>query len=352
MLGMKKIELIKPTLKEFIYEQKLQNNPKTMSYNAGYDVKYAGYHYDTGCIDFPKDKWPEVYHKRFNNNNYFAYIKDLTINKYVGYVNYQYNKDDNRYECGILIEYKYRHQGYAKEALRLLVKEAYQNGIEYLYDSFEKERDNTLNIFLSVGFEIYKETTWQKFNKPVTGVIVRINTKNIIQEISFSKLRSNEEDYQKLYHWCQNKDVYEWFEQRKLTYDEIVSKYHKKIKDPNQDLYIIRINNQDIGLIQIYRFNNDINISILDKYKKIYEYDLFIGEKDYLNKGYGKMVINSVNDIIYKKYQADAIILRPFKRNIRAIKCYQKCDFTKIHEYIGKDTLDKSETIIVLLNER
>lgn len=313
MLEMKKIELIKPTLKEFIYEQKLQNDPKTMSYNAGYDVKYAGYHYDTGCIDFPKDKWPEVYHKRFNNNNYFAYIKDLTINKYVGYVNYQYNKDDNRYECGILIEYKYRHQGYAKEVLRLLVKEAYQNGIEYLYDSFEKERANTLKIFLGIGFEIYQEATWKKFNKLVDGVVVRIKTSDIKQNITFRKLQDNEKDYQKLYRWCQNKFVYEWFEQRKLTYDEIVKKYKNKLATKKEDLYIIELNDREIGLIQIYKYKRDNNINELNKYKNIYEYDLFIGEKDCLNKKYGETIVNNINNLIYKKYQADAIILRPFK---------------------------------------
>ena len=55
--------------------------------------------------------------------------------------------------------------------------------------------------------------------------------------------------------------------------------------------------------------------------------------------------------MIYQKYNADSIILRPFKRNERAIKCYQKCNFEKVHEYIGTDTLGSRETILVLLNK-
>ncbi len=51
---MKNIELIIPKLEEYSYEQKLESEPKTMNYNAGYKVMYNGYHYDTGCIDFPK----------------------------------------------------------------------------------------------------------------------------------------------------------------------------------------------------------------------------------------------------------------------------------------------------------
>lgn len=177
----KNIELVIPKLEEYSYEEKLEKDPNTMSYNAGYNVTYSGYHYDTGCIDFTVDKWKNVYDKRIKENRYFAYIKDIDINEYVGYANYQYDKEQNIYECGILIEYKYRGKGYSKDALKLLIREAYNNGIEYLYDTFEKDRENALKLFLDVGFEIYKEETWKKFNKDVSGIIVRIKTDNIVK---------------------------------------------------------------------------------------------------------------------------------------------------------------------------
>ena len=88
---MKNIVLIEPKLEEYYYEQKLLSDKDTMSYNAGYDVFYNGYHYNTGCIDFDKDKWLEKYNKRKDKNTFFAYIKDVNLNKYVGYVNYNYN---------------------------------------------------------------------------------------------------------------------------------------------------------------------------------------------------------------------------------------------------------------------
>ena len=50
-----------------------------MSYNAGYDVSYYGYHYDTGCIDFPEEKWQAALERRVNNNRRFFYIKDFTL---------------------------------------------------------------------------------------------------------------------------------------------------------------------------------------------------------------------------------------------------------------------------------
>ena len=166
--------------------------------------------------------------------------------------------------------------------------------------------------------------------------------------IEFRKLDDTKEDYLELYNWCQNKDVYEWFEQRKLSYDEIVNKYKNKINNKTEDVYIIILDNKDIGLVQIYMFENDIKI---DTDNNTYEYDLFIGEEEYLDKGIGTLIVNKVNDIIINKYHANSIILRPFKRNIRAIKCYEKCGFVNILEYLGKDTLGNPEVISVLIKE-
>ena len=59
----------------------------------------------------------------------------LRINKYVGYVNYQYDKDEDIYNCGILIEDKYRGKGYSKPALKLLIKEANKNIVSYNDDT-------------------------------------------------------------------------------------------------------------------------------------------------------------------------------------------------------------------------
>ena len=171
---MKNIELYIPKIEDYWYEEKIESDPLTMSYNSGYDVSYYGYHYDTGCIDFPKERWEEAYNRRVKENRYFAYIKDNDINEYVGYVYYHYNKNDNRYECGILIESNYRGKGYSKQALRLLCDEARNSGVKELYDNFEIDRGNTLEIFKQVGFEVVEEQTWKKFGKDVKGVLVRI----------------------------------------------------------------------------------------------------------------------------------------------------------------------------------
>lgn len=49
---MKNIKLVIPKKNEYFYKEKLESDAKTMSYNAGYEVTYNGYHYKTGCIEF------------------------------------------------------------------------------------------------------------------------------------------------------------------------------------------------------------------------------------------------------------------------------------------------------------
>ena len=137
---MKNIKLVIPKKNEYFYKEKLESAAKTMSYNAGYDISYNGYDYNSGCIKFNKENWNSLLN---NDKKYFAYIKNCDINEYIGYVNYQYNEIEDIYECGILIEYKHRSKGYAKDALRLLIREANKNGIKY-YMIILKKKENIL----------------------------------------------------------------------------------------------------------------------------------------------------------------------------------------------------------------
>lgn len=172
-----------------------------------------------------------------------------------------------------------------------------------------------------------------------------------MSKIELIDFKDTDDIYKLIYKWCSEKFIYEWFEQRVLSYDEIVAKYRKKLLDEKQKLFLISYDEKLIGFVQIYRYS-DLVFDELKKYKNIYEYDIFIGEKDYLHKGIGKEAISIINEFIYDNYLADCIILRPFKRNISAIKCYQKCGFRLVKEYDGKDTIGNNEKIVILINNK
>jgi aminoglycoside 6'-N-acetyltransferase len=172
-----------------------------------------------------------------------------------------------------------------------------------------------------------------------------------MDNIELINLRDDDQDYKLLHKWCSNKFVYEWFEQRVLSYEEIVNKYRNKLLEGKQKLFLINYNDNPIGLVQIYKYD-DLIFDELKEYNNIYEYDIFIGESDYLHKGIGTKVVDFVNKYIYDNYSADCVVLRPFKRNINAISCYQKNNFHIINEYDGKDTLGNNERIVVLINNQ
>ena len=70
---MKNIMLVIPKKNEYSYKEKLESDAKTMSYNAGYEVTYNGYNYNTGCIKFNKDNWNSL----LNNEKIFCLYKRL-----------------------------------------------------------------------------------------------------------------------------------------------------------------------------------------------------------------------------------------------------------------------------------
>ena len=172
-----------------------------------------------------------------------------------------------------------------------------------------------------------------------------------MDKITLVKFSDHEDNYKLMHKWCSQKFIYEWFEQKKLSYDEIVNKYKTKLITRKQELFFVSYNEKNIGFVQIYKYE-DNKLDKLNKYNNIYEYDIFIGEEAYLSKGIGTEIVNYINKYIYNKYLADCIILRPFKRNIRAIKCYEKNRFDIIYEYDDVDTLGNKETFLVLMNRK
>ena len=123
-------------------------------------------------------------------------------------------------------------------------------------------------------------------------------------------------------------------------YDEIKNKYKNKLISGEQDMYLMCYDSTPIGYVQIYK-NDDS-----------YEYDLFIGEEDYLHRGIGSRVVKMINDLIYEKYKVDHIVLRPFKRNVGAVNCYKKNGFEIIDEYEDEDTLGNKEIYLLMINKK
>ncbi len=162
---MKVVELVKPKVEDLWFRHDCMADPETMSYNAGYDVSFNGYHYDTGCIDFPQDEWESWHKNKFSNPDFFyAYILDTETKNFVGYINY-HKSSEGRYEMGIVINSKFKGQGYMRPSMLKFLETAKQNGITALWDSVPKSREVALKVFFDLGFKITKEFYTKKFGK-------------------------------------------------------------------------------------------------------------------------------------------------------------------------------------------
>ena len=169
-----------------------------------------------------------------------------------------------------------------------------------------------------------------------------------MSKIELIRFNDKKDNYELMYEWCSQEYIYEWFEQRKLSFEEIENKYKSKLLGNQQYLFFISYNDVKIGFVQIYKYD-DKKSNKLIKYGSIFEYDIFIGDLKYLSRGIGVEAVNYVNNYIYDNYLCDCIVLRPFSRNNRAVRCYEECGFEIVDEYIGTDTLGNKEKIMVLL---
>lgn len=163
---MKNIELYTPSVNELWFRQECMSDSKTMSYNAGYDVSYDGYHYETGCIDFPNEKWEAWFQDKMKNPNFFyAYILDKDSNNFVGYVNFNLNPETKKATMGIVIKNEYRGQGYMKPAMLLLIQCATRKQVKSLTDTVPESRKHALKVFYDLGFNKMREFKSNKFGQ-------------------------------------------------------------------------------------------------------------------------------------------------------------------------------------------
>ena len=160
------VKLVVPSVKDLWYRKECMADPDTMNYNAGYDVSYAGYHYDTGCIDFPEDKWEDWYNTKMTKPNfYYAYILDEESNEFVGYLNFNLDSNTGFATMGIVIEGVHRGKGYMRPALKAMIDIAKEKGVKVLTDTVPENRVGALKVFYDMGFIVNSKFDGKKFGE-------------------------------------------------------------------------------------------------------------------------------------------------------------------------------------------
>jgi len=145
-------------------------------------------------------------------------------------------------------------------------------------------------------------------------------------------------DFKLLVKWMNAPHVFKWWnEGEKWTLEDVDTKYRpysmgykilKNVKKPMNSLVIL-INDNPIGYIQYY---NKYHFPPAQGYctknlpTSLAAIDLYIGELEYVSKGYGPKIIEKlISDVIKKDF--DHCFVDPENKNYAAIKAYKKIGF-------------------------
>ncbi len=163
--------------------------------------------------------------------------------------------------------------------------------------------------------------------------------------ITFKKVTIS--DIAVLYDWLNKSHVKEfWDSNKNYTYEQIYTKYDHRIKEDKVKLYIIQINSLDIGFIQTY-FSNDLSSYKIQGIAK--GIDLYIGDIDYLHKGYGKTILQEfIKKFVFSDDSVQNVIIDPELNNVIAIKAYKKAGF--VHVNTDYNQYEKAMTYYMVLS--
>ena len=164
---MKRVFLVVPNKEDLRYRQMWMNDPKTMSYNAGFDLNLKGYNKEDGTISKTDKEMIKWYNKWINKepDRYYAYIHSIDESEPIGEI--YYYLDGDIHSMGILISDNYRGKGYSYLALLELEEVAFEkNDINELSDMIPLDRVGAIKSFKKAGFiHTDKEETEKVFGK-------------------------------------------------------------------------------------------------------------------------------------------------------------------------------------------
>ncbi|MGP4108477.1 GNAT family N-acetyltransferase [Virgibacillus sp. L01] len=154
----------------------------------------------------------------------------------------------------------------------------------------------------------------------------------LFQDDSLRVREIEEKDKHKLAKWLSDPQVLEFYEGRDTPFD--LDKVMKEFYTLEDDVTkcIVEFEGTGIGYIQFYQLNSKTKkaYGYQSQEENIYGIDQFIGEVVYWNTGIGMLLVSSMVTYLVQDKKAERVVMDPQARNVRAIKCYEKCGFKKV----------------------
>ncbi len=160
------------------------------------------------------------------------------------------------------------------------------------------------------------------------------------EDIYLRDIVDNEEEYKRLYNWCLSPSVYKYFEQRILSYDEVVSKYKRRVGDEEEKTFIILYKAREIGLVQYEKMDEEDRERFGILLDDVVSIDIFIRDSSFYGLGIGTRVVKYIGKYLLSKF--DMVIANVQSTNDSSINMCLKSGFKKLREVDYSDTLGNS----------
>lgn len=147
--------------------------------------------------------------------------------------------------------------------------------------------------------------------------------------------------------WFVKPHVLEWWNDC-LTPEEIKEKYGKRVGDSVVCPYIVYLNDTPIGFIQYYWANKVGGEWWPNEDENTVGLDQFIGEENYVNKGFGTLMLKAFIQFLFQHPRIKKIITEADPYNLRAKRCYEKAGF---HEAGMINTPDGKSILMIISKE-
>ncbi|WP_026692073.1 GNAT family N-acetyltransferase [Peribacillus kribbensis] len=139
-----------------------------------------------------------------------------------------------------------------------------------------------------------------------------------------------EKDIPLLAKWLSDPAVLEFYEGRdnSFDYERVRNVFFKGEEEERKCM--VEYEGQEIGYIQFYPLDKETRALYGYREGVVFGIDQFIGEPSYWNQGIGTLLVRSMVQFLVEQENADRVVMDPRAGNSRAIRCYEKCGFTKV----------------------
>ena len=148
------------------------------------------------------------------------------------------------------------------------------------------------------------------------------------EKIAFHKLQIS--DLELMHKWLNTPHVSKWYGKEQRTYQQVFQKYTPRINGKaSADPFLVIHAGTPIGYLQTYRISDHPDYNALVKADAdTAGVDLFIGEADYLHRGFGTAMLRKfVQEVIFSDDSYSHCVIGPEPGNLAAIRCYEKVGF-------------------------